>query len=401
MIPDNLGVNIHFTHAVPGELEMIAELGIKWVRMDFFWEVTEKKKGEYNFEAYEHLIKNLEAHGLRALFILDYGNPLYDQGFPPNTEEGRSAFAQWATTAVKHFEGRGIIWEIWNEPNVGEFWPPKVNKKDYIKLALKASKEIKKTAPDELLVGPAASHIPLRFLKNCFKAGLLDYWSGVTVHPYRLNLPPETVGWKYPSLQKLIKKYSPLGKNIAILSGEWGYSTTQWGIDNMKQAKFLARMWLINMTYGARLSIWYDWRDDGPNPSEKEHNFGLVRHVYESKAAQPFQKKAAYLAAKTLAHKLKGFQFSRMLPRLGNKNYITEFFNNEDKAFAFWTSSLQPRKKSIFVPKGAYQHYDFLGNLVGSVNSSGEKISLLLKDGPQYLIPVNSSFSKSGSVDQN
>jgi hypothetical protein len=33
-IPDGLGVNIHFTDPRPGEMEMLADAGFKFVRMD-------------------------------------------------------------------------------------------------------------------------------------------------------------------------------------------------------------------------------------------------------------------------------------------------------------------------------------------------------------------------------
>jgi hypothetical protein len=74
LVPDGLGVNIHFTDPRPGEMEMLAGAGFKFVRMDFTWGGTERKKGEYDFARYEALLKSLEPHGIRALFILDYAN---------------------------------------------------------------------------------------------------------------------------------------------------------------------------------------------------------------------------------------------------------------------------------------------------------------------------------------
>src|SRR5450432_2718333 len=77
VIPDCLGVNIHFTDPQPGEMEMLAAAGFKWVRMDIDWGSTEKKKGEYDFSAYDRLVAALDKFKIRAVFILDYGNPLY------------------------------------------------------------------------------------------------------------------------------------------------------------------------------------------------------------------------------------------------------------------------------------------------------------------------------------
>jgi hypothetical protein len=112
---DGLGVNIHFTEPQPGELEMIKAAGFKWVRMDFAWAGTEREAGKYDFAAYDRLVAALEKHSLRAVFILDYGNPLYDEGLAPHTDAARAAFAKWAAAAVGHFKGRGFLWELWKK----------------------------------------------------------------------------------------------------------------------------------------------------------------------------------------------------------------------------------------------------------------------------------------------
>ncbi|MCR4412831.1 MAG: beta-galactosidase, partial [Thermoguttaceae bacterium] len=111
VVPEGLGVNIHFTDPRPGEMEMLAKAGFRWVRMDFVWQATERKKGEYDFSAYDRLLKSLDEHKIRALFILDYGNPLYDKGLAPASDEGRQAFARWAAAAARRFRNRGILWE--------------------------------------------------------------------------------------------------------------------------------------------------------------------------------------------------------------------------------------------------------------------------------------------------
>ncbi len=38
-------------------------------------------------------------------FILDYGNPLYDDGLAPHTAEGIAAFTNFAFAAGTHFNG--------------------------------------------------------------------------------------------------------------------------------------------------------------------------------------------------------------------------------------------------------------------------------------------------------
>ena len=189
-MPDGLGVNIHLTDPKPGELEMIAAAGFKWVRMDFLWGATEPERGRYDFAHYDHLLDALDRFGMRAILILDYGHRLYDGDRAVRTDKGREAYARWAAAAVTHFQARGVVWELWNEPN-GGFWSPKANVEEYAAMALAASKAMRAAAPGEAIVGPATSQIDLPFIEACCKAGLLEYWDAISVHPYRQEGPEQ------------------------------------------------------------------------------------------------------------------------------------------------------------------------------------------------------------------
>ncbi len=233
-ITDGFGVNIHFTHPKAGEMEMLAAAGFKWVRMDLIWSDVEQKKGEYNFKDYDLLMTELEKHNMSALFILDYGNTLYDQPYKVLTEVGRKAYAQFASAAVEHYKGRGILWEMWNEPNNDKNW----GAQSYAAMALEAGKAVRAKTPNEIVFGPATSGIDQAFLEECFKAGILEYWDAVSVHPYRQSRP-ESVLSEYNELRNKINKYAPKGKTIPIISGEWGYSTIWNNFNETIQGKYL------------------------------------------------------------------------------------------------------------------------------------------------------------------
>src|SRR5579862_2584118 len=79
VLPDGVGVNIHFARGHQQDLDLIAAAGFKFVRMDFGWAGIEHEKGQYDWSAYEELTSNLEQRGLRAVYIFDYSNPLYEE----------------------------------------------------------------------------------------------------------------------------------------------------------------------------------------------------------------------------------------------------------------------------------------------------------------------------------
>jgi len=313
MEPAGYGVNIHFTDPRPGEIELLSAAGCRWIRMDLSWSRTEKTPGEYDFAAYDRLVAALEPRGLRALFILDYGHPSYDGGRAPCTETSRTAFARWAAAAVSRYRGRGYLWEIWNEPNLKQFWRPEPNVTDYVALARAVGRAVRETAPGERLIGPATSHIDLPFIEACLRGGVLEDWWAVSVHPYR-RTDPETVVTEYGRLRDLIRRYAPAGREVPVLSGEWGYSIAWQGMTAERQGVLLARQWLVNAASGIPLSIWYDWRDDGLDPSEPEHNFGTVRHRWQG-GWPPFEPKPAWHAMRAFHRELDGFRFVRRVSR--------------------------------------------------------------------------------------
>ena len=411
-LDQGLGVNIHFTDPQAGEMKMIADAGFRWVRMDFVWDATERERGRYDFSAYDHLMQSLEQFKLRALFILDYGNPLY--GTPPRTENARQAFARWAVAAAKHFAGRGVIWETYNEPNVPMFWPPRPNVDEYVALALTVGRAFRANVPNEKLIGPATAGIDFNFLEACFKAGLLDYWSAVSVHPYR-QTDPEGAANEYCRLRQLIDRYGSRGTSlgagdgfrvstrsgsdgmpvstasgsdrlIPVISGEWGFSSAWRRMNEANQGAMLAREMLTNIANGIPISIWYDWRDDGPDPTEPEHHFGLVRNAYLPIRDQVYQPKPAYLAAKTLNSFLNGYRFEKRLAVGSNDDYVLVFAREADRRIAAWTTFRTAHRINVPLGAGASDLIKHTGETIASISANQQSLTIEVTTAPVYVV---------------
>ncbi len=382
---DGLGVNIHFTDARPGELAMMAAAGFKWVRMDLGWEATEKTRGVYDFSAYDRLLAALETNKMRAVLILDYSHRFYEQDRSVASAEGRAAYAKWAAATVLHFAGRGVLWELWNEPNIEGFWKPQPNAADYAAMAVAAAKAIRAAAPGEPIVGPGSSGIDLKFIETCGQAGLLDYWDAVSVHPYRQE-GPETVVGEYARLRALIRHHAPPGRTLPILSSEWGYSAAWQHFDAAKQGRMLAREWLLNLSQGIPVSIWYDWHDDGTDAKEPEHHFGTVEHEFHANAAPIYTPKPAYFAARTLTTTLAGSHFVKRVA-LGNpENYALLFAKGEAWMLALWTTTATPCMADIPSSPGTWNRTSHTGGtIVPPLVAAAGVVTVMLRDEPVYL----------------
>ncbi len=347
-IPDGVGVNIHFTTGHRADLDQIRDAGFKVARMDFSWAGTERNRGEYQWDDYDELTSELEDHGIRPYYILDYSNPIYERTVvarnpvsgqehrdtaSPQTPESIGAFAAWAAASAIHFKGRHVIWEIWNEPNI-TFWKPKPDVSQYTALALATCRAIRNAVPDACIVGPATSGMPEDFLDAFLGSEVLQYLDAVSVHPYRsYGHAPETAGDDYRRVRDLIQRHAPAGRpTLPILSGEWGYSSFTRGVSLEVQAAFVARMQVADLVYGVPVSIWYDWIDDGPDPAEREHRFGTV--------TQGHQPKPAYIAIRTLTRELGGFRLVERLQNMPESDWVVLFRNDAgERRLALWTTA--------------------------------------------------------------
>ena len=379
VIPNGFGVNIHFTGA-PRDLDMIAEAGFKFIRMDLVWSRIEKIKGIYEFDkaGYDTLTKGCTERGINILYILDYSNKLYESDQSVRTEEGCEAFARFAVAAAKRYTGKEILWEIWNEPNLRHFWNPQPSTEDYCKLVEASADRIRQADPTGQVVGGATSQIPLEWLEDCFKRGLLKWIDILSVHPYR-SQAPETVVADYAKLRELVKRYAPAGKDIPVISGEWGYSNINWDksrLSEQQQAQYLARMFLVNLYQGIPVSIWYDWKNDGTNPNEREHQFGTIRHDLEPKAA--------YLAIKTLSSALADYSIDERID-LGNEDdFAFKLIKDQSEAIAFWTLGSQ-HEVTLPVEPTEITLVDFCGDRI-VINFKTGPLQLRAEQSPQYVL---------------
>ncbi|WP_258535681.1 glycoside hydrolase family 5 protein [Bacillus sp. 03113] len=365
------GVNIHFT-GNPIDITLLKDAGFKYVRRDMFWSTIENNKSKFDFKntGYDQLTNSLIDNGITPYYILNYSNKLYEANSSIVTEKGRKAFCKFVEEATIRYKNKGIVWEIWNEPN-GGFWEPKPNYDEYALLVEEVSKVIKKNDPSGIIVAPALAGLnkqSLDWLNEILKRGMINNIDALSVHPYR-GYNPETVIQDYQSLRELITKYTK--KKVPIISGEWGYSTGKgWAglnLTDQQQAEYAARMFLINHYEKIPISIWYDWKDDGTNPNNGEHNFGLR----ENDVTKP---KLSYYSVKALNKIFNGYKYNRRIYTGNNNDYVLVFKNVDGKIrIASWTTE---HSHEITIPddiKG--EVISMYGENIGSIKNSKITIS--------------------------
>jgi hypothetical protein len=389
------GVNIHFVKGHEKDLDMIAAAEIRYIRTDFIWQETEHVKGQYDWSSYDELTGNLKKRGLRALFILDYSNSLYEdtvQSKDPITGETTydiaaprnpssvAAYARWTAEAARRYHDHDIVWEIWNEPNIS-FWRPSADIDRYITLAMASCEAIKSELPGSIIIGPGTSQIPFPFIEKFLASGILKYLDGVSVHPYRdYSLPPESVASDYQKLRGLISEYAPTErKNIPVISSEWGYASCPKGLTPEKQAAYAVRMQLINLIEGVPVSVWYDWKNDGTVPTDFEQNCGTVTYDLEPKPA--------YDALVEMNKQLGDLRFAHRIETVCKDDYILLFVSSKGIfRISAWTTGT-PHAVTLeltMAHSGGITASDGYGNPVNPRNSR-DGLIMELEGLPQYI----------------
>jgi polysaccharide biosynthesis protein PslG len=313
-IPEGFGISVHQVND-PREWQSIADAGFRIVRLDLTWEQVETAPGRYDWSYHDGMVAAMGKVGLKPLLILDYGNAVHTphvavegkaekKAAAPSAEREVDAFAKFAAEAVRHFKGANPVWEIWNEPEHHEFWPPKSDAAQFVRLATRTCEAMRRADPAATIYSPGAAKSPTRaepspaFLRTVLDSSLPACLSGVSVHPYlfvdALDDTPQT----WSNLRAMLAKSPAVREGFTLASTESGVSTFKGKVSDAQQASYLVRMMLLNAEANVPISIWYDWRDDGDNADDPQHRFGVVR--------RDLSRKPAWQAMQTMTSKLRG-----------------------------------------------------------------------------------------------
>jgi hypothetical protein len=294
-LADRAGVNIHFTNN-SSVLDLIKAAGLRWVRMDFTWSAIEQTAGKYDFSAFDTLVSAAEARGLSVLAILDYGNALYTGGgmTPPRTTAAITAYAAYCTATASRYAGRKVVFEIWNEPDVAGFWGGTPSATEYaavLKAGLAAVKSGNSSA--RALTGGLSVPYDLTYSywDTLQSLGAMTGAGGWGTHLYT-DGPPEE---RWTDILRLNDRVASVMPGQALWCTEWGYSSTKLSLSSTKdgheslartaQANRDVRELLVSWWANLPLLVLYDIYDDGSDPQNAEHNFGLLAQDYSEKPA--------------------------------------------------------------------------------------------------------------------
>lgn len=363
-------------------LEKARAAGITVVRRDLFWSTIEKD-GIYDFSQYNAFADAAKSMGMSVLWILDYGHPSYGGG-APITDTARAAFVNFAKAAALNFKGRNVVgFEVWNEPNINQFWatPDPVA---YAKLFNAAASAIRSVdTSTKIISGGTASvdvNYSIAFASNV-QANLLDAFG---VHPYSKPAPELFANAYAPLKNALVSK----GVAKPIWSTEWGYSSfgdfdaTKYGdgaalAARERQAVLTLRRVLTDLAMNTPFLNIYALTDYGTNPLHREDNFGVL--------TKDGSDKPAIQALRTLYGVQSGRTFKGYLPDVPPNLHVLRWESAKDIVFAIW-SDTTGQKVNVTLPNTTQSAVWWNSTPASSISTGyGKIISLEEKSGPMFV----------------
>jgi hypothetical protein len=191
-------------------LDDAVALGVKWIRVDMAWKSIERDfAGDWHWSAMDRVVNGAKARGLKVLPILAY-TPTWakapgctDFGCPPADP---NAFARFAKVAVQRYKADISTWEVWNEPNLANFWvtPSSAQYAALLKVTATAIHQADPAATVMFggiaaLEGSTRAIPPRQFLDEVCATGACAEVGAVSYHPYTFPfLASKITPWESP-----------------------------------------------------------------------------------------------------------------------------------------------------------------------------------------------------------
>src|SRR5271168_524935 len=223
------------------------------------WPDLEPNKGQWQFQRLDNYVALAQQHGTGLLLPLAM-TPLWAAARPLITAEPRDLedWRNYVRTIVTRYKGRIQAYEIWNEPNLPDFWRGSTDQ--MLALTKEASAIIHRLDPQAIVVSPSpTTDFGIPWLVEFLKKGGGQFVDVIGYHFYVIpntKLPEEML----PVIQRVRQVISEGGSgNKPLWNTETGWLAPAQFDSEEVAAGFLARAFILGWAAGLQRFYWYAW----------------------------------------------------------------------------------------------------------------------------------------------
>ena len=293
------------------------------------WRAIEPSPGVFDFQRLDAIVRTARANGADVLLVLGMTPDFHAReprspgvyGLGSASMPRMTAWKRYVSRLAERYSGKGVIFQVWNEANVREFW--RGTTAEMAALTKAAHDVLGRFSPRPKLVAPAfvTRHPSQRDWLDRFYAErvggrpVADWVDVVSLQLYPVgNGTPEDSMALLAQSRQLLAQH---GVDKPLWNTEVNYGVT--GAANIprlsppRQAATVARTYLLNAGNGVERVYWYAWDNliigntvmvagDRVTPTSAGRGFRTVRSWLKGTRVQPCEQDAAGTYTCTLIH---------------------------------------------------------------------------------------------------
>jgi len=245
------------------------------------WLDLEPIKGQWQFGRLDRYLSLAQQHGTGLLLTL--GSPPSWAVARPQEPSNLDDWRAYVNTIVARYKGRIPAYEIWNEPNLKQFWGGTTDQ--LLALTKEASQIIHSVDPQAIVVSPSATgDYGVPWFSEFLKKGGGQYVDVIGYHFYvnpQTLLPEDMV----PVIQQVRHLISDNGLgNKPLWNTETGWFPPAHLESDEVAAGYLARSFILAWAAGVQRFYWYAWDNGGAaivTYDEVKHTITPAGHAYQ------------------------------------------------------------------------------------------------------------------------
>jgi hypothetical protein len=244
------GSQVYETDNVPRSIGLLAGLGAHYVRVSV----------QVPKAFLDAVVGAATGHGLRVILLSAYASQPVDL----------AAYTQTAAQLQSRYASANPVWEIWNEPNLPQYWNASPNVGAYIDVLAATSAALRAAGANDIWTG-GTSGVDLNWIYNLVVGGAFRWANGCAVHSYK---PPGFARTEY------IQAVSFLPAGVALHTTETCIASSVGS-----QTDFFNQMWYLHRELNLPTMIWCELRDGtAGTTSPSNEPYGLVLSDYSIKS---------------------------------------------------------------------------------------------------------------------
>jgi hypothetical protein len=307
-----------WTDPTPAQWESMgqAKAGVFRVQLSWAGVETQAPDGDcttgcthhYRWGRYDAMFDQAASNGIQLLPVI-LGSPGWaspDKRWPPRTNtaagrRNRAALYQFIQEATRrygpggsHWAGRTSVvparyWQIWNEPNLPNYWWNKPNATEYGNLLKLATLRARQANGSVLTVAAglpwgSVGMLPPEYLQKMFTSvstlGRQPGFYAVALHPYAAN--PDLVMSGVRDVRRTLNRTS--AKYRSIWMTEFGWSSegprSTFNVGRVRQAQYLKdaynRLFAARASWRIKGAIWFNLVNFRASPDRWYYHTGLL-----------------------------------------------------------------------------------------------------------------------------